>query len=66
MRALLRPPFQEPGKPLFFSLLLYLDAAWPRDHDAETLFLDTPSDAGILVRPRPRRAVLLDQDLLHR
>ncbi len=43
---------QEPGKPLFVSLLLYLDAEWKRDWDAETLFLDVASDVGILVRPK--------------
>ena len=42
----------EPGMPLFVSLLLYLDAAWPREWDAETLFLDGDSDVGILVRPK--------------
>ncbi|KAG1663704.1 hypothetical protein FOA52_013272 [Chlamydomonas sp. UWO 241] len=57
---------REPGKPLLFSLLLYLDAKWPLDHDAETLFLDSSTDTGLMVRPRPRRVVLLDQDVLHR
>ncbi|GAX85444.1 hypothetical protein CEUSTIGMA_g12860.t1 [Chlamydomonas eustigma] len=57
---------REPGKPLLFSLLLYLDASWPRHHDAETLFLDTSTDTGVLVRPKPGRAVLMDQDILHR
>ncbi len=57
---------QEPGKPLFFSVLVYLNASWPRNLDAETLFLDTSSDTGIVVRPRPGRVVLMDQDILHR
>ncbi|KXZ50143.1 hypothetical protein GPECTOR_17g779 [Gonium pectorale] len=57
---------REPGRPLFVSLLLYLNARWDREWDAETLFLDTPSDCGVLVRPKPYRAVLLDQDILHR
>lgn len=57
---------QEPGQPLFFSLLLYLDATWPRENNAETLFLDTPSDTGIFIRPKPCRAVLMDQDIVHR
>lgn len=43
---------QEPGKPLFVTLLLYLDDVWPRDWDAETLILDTPSDTGLLIRPK--------------
>ena len=37
---------REAGKPLFVSLLLYLDKEWPRDADAETLFLDSPTDTG--------------------
>ncbi len=55
---------REAGKPLLVdmvSLIVYLNGAWPRDHDAETLFLDGPTDAGIVVRPRPGRVVLLDQ-----
>lgn len=51
----------EPGRPLLVSLLLYLDAAWPRDWDAETLFLDDATDCGVVVRPRRYRAVLMDQ-----
>ena len=43
---------REPGRPLFVSLLLYLDDAWPRDWDAETLFLDGQTDVGLVVRPR--------------
>mmetsp|Transcript_11050 Transcript_11050/g.27900 ORF Transcript_11050/g.27900 Transcript_11050/m.27900 type:complete len:344 (+) Transcript_11050:177-1208(+) len=56
----------EPGKPLLVSLLLYLNDTWPRHFDAETLFLDCSEDVGILVRPKPYRAVLMDQDVLHR
>lgn len=37
---------REAGRPLFVSLLVYLDREWPREHDAETLFLDTPTDTG--------------------
>ena len=40
-----------PGRPLLVSLLVYLDAAWPRDWGAETLFLDGRSDIGVAVRP---------------
>jgi hypothetical protein len=43
---------REPGRPLFVSLVVYLDEEWPREWDAETLLLDTASDTGILVRPR--------------
>lgn len=56
----------EPGRPLLVTLLLYLDDEWPRGFDAETLFLDGGSDTGVLVRPRAYRAVLMDQDVLHR
>lgn len=44
---------QEPGRPLFVSLILYLNDEWPSEWDAETLFLDT-SDTGIVVRPKVR------------
>ncbi|KAL0019156.1 hypothetical protein WJX79_000724 [Trebouxia sp. C0005] len=56
----------EPGRPLLVSLLLYLDKKWPRQWDAETLFLDDDTDIGIVVRPKCFRAVLMDQDILHR
>jgi hypothetical protein len=56
----------EPGKPLFVSLLLYLDKFWPRNFDAETLFLDDETETGVFVRPKAYRAVLMDQDVLHR
>ncbi|BDA51114.1 hypothetical protein COCOBI_17-3340 [Coccomyxa sp. Obi] len=56
----------EPGRPLLVSLLLYLDDAWPRDWAAETLFLDSQTDVGLVVRPKRYRAVLMDQDVLHR
>ena len=42
---------REPGQPYFVSLLLYLNAAWPREWDAETLFLDGQTDVGLVVRP---------------
>lgn len=56
----------DPGRPLLVSLLLYLDDRWPRQWDAETLFLDDDTDIGIVVRPKCYRAVLMDQDVLHR
>eukprot|EP00808_Paulinella_micropora_P015331 g59744.t1 len=56
----------EPGKPLFVSMLIYLCKVWPRHFGGETLFLDDDTDTGILVRPKPFRMVLMDQDLLHR
>lgn len=51
----------EPGRPLFASLILYLDDEWRREWDAETLFLDTMSDVGVVVRPKRCRAILMDQ-----
>jgi hypothetical protein len=36
----------EPGKPLFVSLLVYLNERWPDAWDAETLFLDGDSGRG--------------------
>ena len=39
-------------RPLLVSLVVYLDENWPRDHDAETLFLDSSDDVGIVVRPK--------------
>jgi hypothetical protein len=57
---------REEGKPYLVSLLVYLDREWQRDCDAETLFLDTSTDCGIVVRPKSGRAVLMDQDVIHR
>lgn len=56
----------EPGKPLLVSLMLYLNPEWEREWGAETLFMDSATDSGIFVIPRPRRAVLFHQDILHR
>ncbi|KAI3427134.1 hypothetical protein D9Q98_007071 [Chlorella vulgaris] len=39
---------------------------WRREWGAETLLLDGQTDGGVFVAPRPCRAVLLDQDILHR
>jgi hypothetical protein len=54
------------GKPLFVSLLVYCDEVWRSEWDAETLFLETQSGTGFIVQPRPGRAVLMHQDVLHR
>lgn len=44
---------RDQGMPLLVSLLLYLvDDAWDRDMHAETLFLDSATDLGIVVRPK--------------
>ena len=39
---------------------------WSKEWDAETLFLNEGSGVGLLVQPRPCRAVLMHQDVLHR
>ena len=55
------PRFAQPGKPLFVSALVYLNASWPMESDAETLAMDEETDTGVLIRPRPGRVVLMDQ-----
>lgn len=57
---------QEAGKPRFVSLLAYLNSSWGLNDHAETLFLDSTTDTGAFVRPKPGRVILLDQDVLHR
>ncbi|CAN0488873.1 unnamed protein product, partial [Ectocarpus sp. 12 AP-2014] len=57
---------RRPGMPLFATLLIYLDADWRREWDAETLFLDPPTGTGVFVRPRAGRAIVMDQDVTHR
>lgn len=59
-------PNTQPGKPLFVTLLLYLNPEWKREWAAETLFLDDSTEAGLFVRPKPYRAVLMEQHTLHR
>ena len=54
------------GRPLLVSALVYLDADWPADCAAETLFADSPTGTGIFVRPLCGRCVLMDQDVVHR
>jgi len=57
---------REKGKPLFVSLILYLNDAWGNDMHAETLFLDDTAQCGVFVRPKAGRIVLMDQDMWHR
>eukprot|EP01025_Chloroclados_australasicus_P060189 TRINITY_DN76_c4_g1_i3.p1 TRINITY_DN76_c4_g1~~TRINITY_DN76_c4_g1_i3.p1 ORF type:complete len:333 (+),score=27.30 TRINITY_DN76_c4_g1_i3:228-1226(+) len=57
---------REAGKPLFVSMLMYLNDEWDRRWNAETLFLDTGTDTGVFVRPKAGRIVLMDQDIVHR
>ena len=54
------------GRPLLVSLLVYLDGEWRPEWDAETLFVDAASGVGLHVQPRPGRAVLMHQDVVHR
>jgi hypothetical protein len=56
----------EPGKPLLVTLLIYIDDTWERDWGGETLFLDGTTDTGIYVRPKPGRAILMEQDVVHK
>ena len=56
----------QPGKPLFVSMLLYLNRTWAPELHAETLFVDPDSGTGVFVQPRPGRVVLMDQDVPHR
>ncbi|KDD72935.1 hypothetical protein H632_c2714p1 [Helicosporidium sp. ATCC 50920] len=55
----------EPGRPVLLSLLIYLNPEWEPSWGAETRVLDSDSGAGLLVLPRPGRALLMDQDLVH-
>ncbi len=54
------------GKPLFVSLVLYLNPEWDAAWNAETLFLDPDTSTGVFVQPRAGRLVLLEQDAVHR
>jgi hypothetical protein len=56
----------EPGKPLLVTLLIYIDDKWERDYGGETFFLDGTTDTGIFVRPKPGRAILMEQDVVHK
>ena len=56
----------DPGKPRLVSMIVYLNERWKPSWDAETLFLDRNAQVGAVVRPRPGRVVLMDQDVTHR
>ena len=56
----------QPGKPLLASLLLYLSPEWHEHHLAETLFEDSKTGTGVLVRPQPGRVVLFHNDMFFR
>ena len=55
---------REPGRPLFVSVLLYLNETWPEDCHAETLILDPESQTGVFVRPAPGRMLIMVRGLL--
>jgi len=57
---------REAGKPLFVSVLMYLDGTWPDAFHAETLILDEAAQVGLAVRPKGGRLLLMDQDCPHR
>lgn len=59
-------PNRECGKPRFVSMMVYLNSKWDLDCGGETLFLDSPTDTGVLVRPKAGRIVLMDQDVVHK
>ncbi len=50
---------REEGRPLFVTMMIYLNETWPDDFHAETLLLDPESQTGIFVRPSPGRIVLM-------
>ncbi|KAL7468664.1 hypothetical protein ACHAXS_008900 [Conticribra weissflogii] len=60
-------PNRSRGKPRFVSCLLYLNDEWDGDKwGAPTEFLDPPTDKTYRVLPRPRRCVIMDQDVSHK
>lgn len=56
----------EPGLPLLASLVLYPNPRWEPGWGGDTHLLDADAACGALVAPRPGRALLMDQDALHR
>eukprot|EP00798_Chlamydomonas_sp_ICE-L_P018096 gene18096-24523_t len=46
---------QRAGKPLFVSMLVYLNEEWKEEWNSETMFLDPESACGLFVRPQPGR-----------
>lgn len=56
----------EPNSPLLVSLVLYLNESWRPAFAGETLLIDSTAGVGCAVLPRPRRALLLESDVLHK
>lgn len=46
---------REQHRPLFVTMLLYLNESWPEDWHSETMFLDPETQLGLFVRPAPGR-----------
>ena len=56
----------EDGKPLLVSLIVYLNGDWDANWAADTLVLDSGTECGVFIRPKPGRVVIMDQDAYHR
>ena len=56
----------EPDRPLLVSLVLYLNSSWLPSFAGETLLADSTAGVGCAVLPRPRRALLMESDVLHK
>lgn len=56
----------QPYKPLFVTMMVYLNPEWTEDLQAETLVMDKKTKTGIFVQPAPGRVLLMDQDAPHR
>lgn len=50
---------REPRRPLFVSVVLYLNEAWADDLHSETLVLDPVMQVGLFVRPAPGRMLIM-------
>ncbi len=49
------PKPREPGKPLFVTLMVYLNPEWREEWFAETILGDPETGSGVFVQPRPGR-----------
>ena len=56
----------DPDRPLLVSVVLYLNETWSPSLAGETLVVDSTAAVGCAVLPRPRRALLLESDVLHK
>lgn len=60
-----RYPNRAPGKPRFMSCLVYLNKKWDDAWGAPTRIWDVASNTTVDIQPKPRRVVLMDQDITH-